>query len=169
MSNITPQRSLHCAVLTISNHRTPETDTSGDYLRQRLSEASHQCVASAIVDNDLYRLRSQFSQWIADPNIHVIISNGGTGFAGPKKSAVAAVRPLLDVEITGFGELFRALSYSDIGSSSLQSDALAGMANQHFVFCLPGSTGACRLAWEKILHEQLNSQHKPCNFAESCA
>lgn len=163
------KKSLKVAVLTISNSRTADTDSSGNYLRESLHRAGHRCVASALLPNDLYGLRSQLSQWIADPNIHVIITNGGTGYADKKKSTIAAVRPLLDVEITGFGELFRALSYTDIGSSSLQSDALAGMANGHYIFCLPGSTSACRLAWEKILEIQLDSRHKPCNFAESCA
>lgn len=163
------KKSLNIAVLTVSNSRTADTDTSGDYLRNSLQQAGHHCVASSILPNDLYVLRSQLSQWIADPTIHVIITNGGTGYADKKKSTIAAIRPLLDVEITGFGELFRSLSYTDIGSSSLQSDALAGMANQHYVFCLPGSTGACKLAWEEILNTQLDSRHKPCNFAESCA
>lgn len=160
---------LNCAVLTVSNSRNIDTDTSGLYLRERLDEAGHRCIASSILPNDVYRLRAQLSQWIADPDIHVILCNGGTGFADKKKSTIAAVRPLLDMEITGFGELFRALSYADIGSSSLQSDALAGIANAHYIFCLPGSTGACKLAWEKILDSQLDSRHKPCNVAESCA
>ncbi|MCQ9617193.1 molybdenum cofactor biosynthesis protein B [Paenalcaligenes niemegkensis] len=167
--NKTPAKKvLNCAVLTVSDSRSSDTDTSGDYLRERLALAGHNCVASAIVANDIYKLRHQFSQWIADPHIHVIISNGGTGFARTK-STISAVRPLLDIEIPGFGELFRSLSYADIGSSSLQSDAVAGVANQHHIFCLPGSSGACKLAWEKILEAQLDSRHKPCNFAENCA
>lgn len=160
--------SLHCAMLTVSNTRTAANDTSGDYLVDQLQRAGHKCIERAICPTNIYELRKIISQWIADPNIHVILTNGGTGF-GPQKNTIAAIEPLLDQTVTGFGELFRQLSYQDIGSSAIQSNALAGLANQTIIFSIPGSTNACRLAWTRIIREQLNSQHKPCNFADHCA
>lgn len=155
---------LNAAVLTISDSRTSENDTSGDYLMERLAESGHNCVTRAIVPNDLWKTRKILCDWIADAQIQVIITNGGTGFTH-QKSTRTAVEPLLDQVITGFGELFRHLSYLDIGSSALQSDALAGIANNTLLFCVPGSTGACQLAWEGIIRDQLDSQQAPCNFA----
>lgn len=160
--------SLHCAVLTLSNSRTIANDTSGDYLIDQLQRAGHQCIHRAVISSNKYEIRSQISQWIADDNIHVIITNGGTGY-GSDKNTIAAISPLFDQTITGFGELFRQLSFADIGSSAIQSEAVAGLANKTVIFCLPGSTNACRLAWARIIREQLNSQHKPCNFAAHCA
>lgn len=159
---------LNCAVLTISNSRTAANDTSGDYLVDQLQRAGHQCLERAISPANRYELRKIVSAWIANPQLHVIITNGGTGF-GPEKNTVAALQPLFDHTITGFGEQFRQLSFEDIGSSAMQSDAIAGLANQTVIFCLPGSTNACRLAWTRLIREQLNSQHKPCNFADHCA
>ncbi|EJC61784.1 molybdenum cofactor biosynthesis protein B [Alcaligenes faecalis subsp. faecalis NCIB 8687] len=159
-----PAARLNAAVLTISDRRGPDEDSSGDYLASSLSESGHHCVQRAISKDNIYAIRAILSQWIADPDIHVILCNGGTGFSH-KKSTIAAVTPLLDQVITGFGEQFRYLSYQDIGSSALQSDALAGTANRTLIFCLPGSGGACALAWENILKEQLDSRHRPCNFA----
>ncbi len=159
---------LNCAVLTLSNTRSAANDTSGDYLVDQLQRAGHQCLERSISSTNIYDTRRILSQWIADPSIHVIITNGGTGF-GVDKNTVAAVTPLLDQSITGFGELFRQLSFEDIGSSAMQSDACAGLANQTLIFCLPGSTNACRLAWTRLIREQLNSQHKPCNFADHCS
>ncbi|HSG60066.1 MAG TPA: molybdenum cofactor biosynthesis protein B [Pseudomonadales bacterium] len=154
---------LNVAVLTVSDTRTPETDTSGQFLTKALSEAGHQVVAHDIVIDDIYLLRAKVSAWIADPSIEAIITTGGTGFGG-RDSTPEALAPLFDKHIEGFGELFRHLSIADIGTSTVQSRALAGMANNTVIFCVPGSTGACRLAWNGILRDQLDSRHKPCNF-----
>lgn len=159
---------LRCAVLTVSDTRHPGNDTSGDYLADSLAAAGHACVARAINAGNVYQLRSLVSQWIADDSIQVILVNGGTGY-GPGKITAQALTPLLDITYTGFGELFRHLSFQDIGSSSLQSDAFAGSANDTLVFCMPGSTGACRLAWERLIREQLDSTHRPCNFGSHYA
>lgn len=161
-----PPVSLRCAVLTISNRRTPADDSSGAYFSTALQTAGHQLQARSLCSDNRYQIRKVLSDWIADPAIQVILCNGGTGFTH-RKSTIAAVGPLLDNTIPGFGELFRHLSWLDIGASTLQSDALAGVANDTLVFCLPGSTGACRLAWEKILLPQLDSRQAPCNFASA--
>lgn len=155
---------LNIAVLTISDSRTPENDSSGDYLVESLTQSGHQCVTRAIVSNDMWQIRKTLCDWIADMQVQVIITNGGTGFTHQKSTRTAVV-PLLDQVITGFGELFRHLSYLDIGSSAVQSDAFAGLANDTLVFCIPGSPGACQLAWEGIIKEQLDSRQAPCNFA----
>jgi molybdenum cofactor biosynthesis protein B len=156
---------LSCAVLTSSDTRTLDNDTSGQYLVDQLQGAGHRIVAREIVADDIYKLRALVSTWVADKTIEVIIVTGGTGFT-QRDSTPEALQILFDKEVGGFGELFRQLSYQDIGSSTVQSRAIAGLANNTLIFCLPGSTGACRLAWEKILSEQLNSRHRPCNFAE---
>lgn len=156
-------RFLRAAVLTVSDTRTEETDTSGQYLTQAMEEFGHTVVQKKIVKDDVYEMRAVVSQWIADPGIQVIVSTGGTGFSG-RDSTPEAMSPLFDKSIDGFGELFRHLSYADIGTSTVQSRALAGLANGTVIFCLPGSTGACRLAWERILKEQLDGTHRPCNF-----
>lgn len=161
------KKSLNCAVLTISNSRTVANDTSGDYLVDQLQRAGHQCLERHVSPSNKYELRKQISQWIADPKIHVIITNGGTGF-GAEKNTIDALEPLFDRTITGFGDIFRQLSFEDIGSSAIQSDAIAGIANQTLIFCIPGSTNACRLAWARLIRDQLNSQHTPCNFADFC-
>ena len=154
---------VNAVVLTVSDTRTPETDTSGQYLAEQLQLAGHHVVEQRIVIDDVYLLRAAVSEWIANPDVHAIISTGGTGFTG-RDSTPEALAPLFDKEIDGFGELFRQLSYAEIGTSTVQSRALAGMANKTVIFCLPGSTGACRTGWENILKEQLDSRHKPCNF-----
>lgn len=159
-----PAITLNIAVLTISDSRTPENDTSGDYLVESLTSQGHYCTARTIVTNDMWQIRKTLCDWIADGQVQIIITNGGTGFTH-QKSTRTAVAPLLDQVITGFGELFRHLSYLDIGSSAVQSDAFAGMANNTLIFCIPGSTGACQLAWEGIIQEQLDSHQAPCNFA----
>lgn len=158
-----PPVSLNCAVLTISDTRNTLNDTSGDYLAASVANSGHRCTTRAISSGNLYQLRKVISDWIADDAIQVILTNGGTGFTH-QKSTSAAIVPLLDVTVAGFGELFRHLSYLDIGTSTLQSDAFAGAANNTLVFCMPGSTNACKLAWERIIKEQLDSTHKPCNF-----
>lgn len=154
---------MNIAVLTVSDTRDIDTDTSGKYLAEQLKALGHNLIAKEIVIDDVYLLRAQVSQWIADPKVHAIISTGGTGFTG-RDSTPEALLPLFDKEIDGFGELFRHLSLADIGTSTVQSRALGGMANKTVIFCVPGSTGACRTAWEGILQEQLDSRYRPCNF-----
>ncbi|MCE0732082.1 molybdenum cofactor biosynthesis protein B [Halomonas sp. G15] len=156
--------SLSIAVLTISDTRTEETDRSGQALVERLTTAGHHLAEKRIVPDDVYRIRAVVSAWIADPEIQVVLTTGGTGFTG-RDSTPEAVSVLLDKRIEGFGELFRQLSWQEIGSSTVQSRCLGGLANATVLFCLPGSTGACRTAWDGILAEQLDSRHKPCNFA----
>jgi len=154
---------LAAAVLTVSDTRTPETDTSGDLLVQRLEGAGHTLAARQIVKDDVYQLRKVVSDWIADENIQIILTTGGTGFSG-RDSTPEALSILFDKQIEGFGELFRQVSVEDIGSSTIQSRCLAGLAIGCLVVCLPGSTNACRKAWDRILVEQLDAAHRPCNF-----
>ncbi|MDH4020227.1 MAG: molybdenum cofactor biosynthesis protein B [Xanthomonadales bacterium] len=155
---------LNIAILTLSDSRTFENDTSGQVLEDSLKEAGHNLAARELCKDEIYTSRAIVSSWIADPGIDVIISTGGTGLT-QRDSTPEALKPLFDQNIEGFGELFRQLSYEEIGSSTVQSRALAGLANQTLVFCLPGSTGACRTGWNRILKEQLDSSHRPCNFA----
>ena len=155
---------LHICVLTVSDSRSLETDSSGDYLARALADAGHVLADRALLPDDRYALRALVSKWIADPAIDGILVTGGTGFTG-RDSTPEALRPLLDKEMPGFGELFRAISFDEIGTSSLQSRAFAGLANATFVFALPGSTSACRTAWEKIIRQQLDARTKPCNLA----
>lgn len=157
-----PQQ-LAVAVLTVSDTRTEETDTSGHYLVEALQAAGHHTAAKAIVVDDIYRIRAVLSAWIAEEAIDAVLITGGTGFSG-RDSTPEAVRPLFDKDIDGFGEVFRALSYQEIGSSTVQSRALAGFANDTVIFCMPGSTGACKTAWNGLIREQLDSSHRPCNF-----
>jgi molybdenum cofactor biosynthesis protein B len=159
----TVQQSLNVAVLTVSDTRTDDDDTSGQYLVSAVREAGHQLGAKAIVIDDIYQIRAVLSGWIADASIDAILVTGGTGFSG-RDSTPEAVGALFDKDIDGFGEVFRALSFDEIGSSTIQSRALAGFANNTVVFCMPGSTGACKTAWKGIICEQLNSAHRPCNF-----
>ena len=154
---------LNVAVLTVSDTRTQETDTSGAFLEEALVAAGHIVADRQIVIDDVYQLRAIVSQWIADPKVEVVLTTGGTGFSG-RDSTPEALSPLFDKTIDGFGEVFRALSLEEIGSSTVQSRALAGMANGTVIFCMPGSTGACRTAWEGVLKDQLDSGHQPCNF-----
>jgi len=161
VDSLTP---LRAGVLTISDSRGLAEDRSGDFLCQALEEAGHELADRQIVPDDIYRIRAVVSGWIADPRIQVVISTGGTGFTA-RDSTPEAVRPLFDQEVEGFGETFRHLSLGEIGSSTVQSRALAGVANRTLIACLPGSTGACRTAWTGILREQLDSRHRPCNFA----
>ncbi len=157
------QQPLSVAVMTVSDTRTEENDTSGDYLVEALEESGHQCASRTIVVDDIYQIRAVLSAWIADPGIDAVLTTGGTGFSS-RDSTPEAVLPLFDKEIHGFGEIFRALSHEEIGSSTIQSRALAGFANNTVVFCMPGSTGACRTAWDGLIREQLDSRHRPCNF-----
>ena len=155
---------LSLCVLTVSDSRTPDNDTSGDYLVQSLADAGHRLFARTIVRDDKYRMRAIVSGWIADEAVDGILVTGGTGFTG-RDSTPEALLPLLDKEMPGFGEMFRALSFEEIGTSTLQSRAFAGLANGTFVFCLPGSTSACRTGWEKLIQAQLDARTKPCNLA----
>jgi len=154
---------LNIAVLTLSDTRTPETDTSGDTLRDLLNAAGHRLADRELCADNVYAMRAIVSRWIADESVHVIITTGGTGFTH-RDSTPEALAPLFDRHIEGFGELFRQLSFEEIGSSTVQSRCFAGLANRTLVFCLPGSTGACRTGWNRILREQLDSRHQPCNF-----
>lgn len=151
-------------MLTVSDSRTLANDSSGDYLIQSLTDAGHRLVERKLLPDDRYQLRAAVSQWIADAGVDGILVTGGTGFTG-RDSTPEALLPLLDKEMPGFGELFRAISYDEIGTSTLQSRAFAGLANATFVFCLPGSTSACRTAWEKIVGAQLDARTRPCNLA----
>lgn len=154
---------LHIAVLTISDSRTEATDTSGQVLVDGLQAAGHQLAGRALVADDIWQIRARLSQWIADPQVQVVLLTGGTGFTA-RDNTPQAVAPLLDKQVDGFGELFRLLSLEEIGTSSLQSRALAGISNGTLVCCLPGSPNACRTGWQKILLEQLDSRTRPCNF-----
>jgi molybdopterin adenylyltransferase len=156
---------LSIAVLTVSDSRTESDDTSGHLFRDLALAAGHRVVAKEIVRDDVYQMRAVFSRWIADPGVQVILSTGGTGLTG-RDSTPEAVAPLLDKQIEGFGELFRQVSYPEIGTSTVQSRAFGGLANGTLIFCLPGSTGACRTAWERILLPQLDCRTRPCNFAQ---
>jgi molybdenum cofactor biosynthesis protein B len=155
---------LSLCVLTVSDSRTLAQDSSGDWLVAALAEAGHRLHARALLPDDRYRLRATVSQWIADDAVDGILVTGGTGFTG-RDSTPEALLPLLDKQMPGFGEIFRAISFEEIGSSSLQSRAFAGLANGTFLFALPGSTSACRTAWEKIVRAQLDARTKPCNLA----
>ncbi len=168
MSSSTEFTPLSIAVLTCSDTRTEETDTSGQFLVNALTVAGHNLVDRNLIPDDIYIMRAVVSQWIASEKVQAIIITGGTGFSG-RDSTPEAIAPLLDKEIIGFGEMFRQLSYDDIGSSTVQSRALAGLANSTVIFCLPGSTGACQLGWDKLISEQLDSRHKPCNFVGQLA
>ena len=155
---------LDIALLTVSDSRTLAEDSSGDYLAGALADAGHRLADRALLPDDRYAMRALVSKWIADPGIDGIIVTGGTGFTG-RDSTPEALLPLLDKEMPGFGELFRAISFEEIGTSSLQSRAFAGLANGTFVFALPGSTSACRTGWDRIIAAQLDARTKPCNLA----
>ena len=154
---------MKAAILTVSDSRDIETDLSGAFLVEALQPAGHSLAERRILPDDIYAVRAQVSAWIADPTIELIITTGGTGITG-RDGTPEAIMPLLDKQIDGFGELFRQLSYAEIGAATVQSRALAGVANGHLLFCLPGSSGAVRLAWESILKPQLDPATRPCNF-----
>lgn len=154
---------LNIAVLTVSDTRSFETDTSGQLLVDRLTVAGHSLSARVLLKDDLYKIRAQVATWIAEDQVQVVLITGGTGFTG-RDSTPEAVSCLFDKHVDGFGELFRQISVADIGTSTVQSRALAGLSNATLVCCLPGSTNACRTAWDGILAEQLDSRHRPCNF-----
>lgn len=164
MTALTEFVPLNLCVLTVSDTRTPDNDTSGDYLVLSLGQAGHTLRDRRIVKDDRYVIRAIVSQWIADESVHGVLVTGGTGFTG-RDSTPEAIAPLLDKEMPGFGEMFRVLSFEEIGTSTMQSRAFAGLANNTFVFCLPGSTSACRSAWEILISAQLDARTKPCNLA----
>ncbi|EEY91672.1 molybdenum cofactor biosynthesis protein B [Acinetobacter junii SH205] len=154
---------INIAVLTVSDSRTLAEDTSGQYLADQVVAAGHQLADRQLITDDIYRIRAVISGWIADPNIHAIITTGGTGFY-IRDSMPEAVSVLFDKSIDGFGEMFRLISKDEIGMSTIQSRAVAGMANGTGIFCLPGSSGACRTGWEGILKDQFDNRTRPCNF-----
>ena len=156
---------LAIAVLTISDSRTLDNDTSGDLLVERLTGDGHLLTHRQLIPDNIYQIRATVSNWIADSTTNVVLTTGGTGFTG-RDSTPEALLPLFDKIIEGFGELFRQISYEEIDSSTIQSRAVAGIANATLIFAVPGSTNACATAWEQILHNQLDSTFKPCNFAE---
>ncbi|HHJ15175.1 MAG TPA: molybdenum cofactor biosynthesis protein B [Gammaproteobacteria bacterium] len=156
---------LNIAVLTVSDSRTEDNDTSGQTLVQRLTDAGHRLAEKAIVPDDIYAIRAIVSRWIADSDVQVIITTGGTGVTG-RDGTPEAVEVLLDKQLEGFGEIFRMISYEEIQTSTIQSRALGGVANATLVFSVPGSSGACRTAWDKLISHQLDYRTRPCNFVE---
>lgn len=156
---------LPIAVLTVSDTRDANTDISGRVLVDRLQDAGHNLAEKCIVPDNIYRIRAVVSRWIADDAVRVILTTGGTGVTG-RDGTPEAIQPLLDKVLDGFGEVFRALSYQDIKTSTIQSRALAGVANGTYIFCLPGSSGACRTAWDALIQAQLDFRTRPCNLAE---
>lgn len=155
---------LNIAVLTVSDTRTMETDTSGGLLVERLTAAGHRLAARALVRDDVEAIRAQVQAWVDDPDVEVILTTGGTGFA-PRDVTPEAVKPLFRREMDGFSVVFHQASQGTVGLSTLQSRAFAGQAGDSFVFCLPGSTGACRDAWDLVLGLELDSRYRPCSLA----
>ncbi len=156
---------LNIAILVISDTRTDADDLSGKILLERLQEAGHQLAIKSIVPDNIYQIRAAVSTWIADENINTILTTGGTGVTG-RDGTPEAVKPLLDKVLDGFGEIFRMVSWQDIKTSTIQSRAIAGVANATYIFCLPGSSGACRTAWDEIIKEQLDYRTRPCNLVQ---
>lgn len=156
---------LQIAVLTVSDSRDESTDKSGKLLVDRLQAAGHRCAEKVIVPDDIYDIRATVSRWIADPEVQVVITTGGTGVTG-RDGTPEAIAPLLDKQIEGFGEIFRAISLQQIRTSTIQSRALAGVANATYIFCVPGSTGACATAWDELISAQLDYRTRPCNLVE---
>ena len=153
----------HIAILTVSDSRGAAEDTSGQYLQEAAQEAGHQVVDRAIFKDDIYQIRARVSAWIADDNVQAVLITGGTGFTA-RDNTPEALLPLFDREVEGCGELFRMVSYEEIGTATIQSRALAGLANRTVIFAMPGSTRACRTAWERIIEAQWDARHRPCNF-----
>ncbi|MCZ6458331.1 MAG: molybdenum cofactor biosynthesis protein B [Gammaproteobacteria bacterium] len=156
---------LNCSILTISDSRTLKEDTSGALLAELIAQDGHRLAERTLVPDSIYEVRATVSRWIADAEINVVVTTGGTGFTG-RDSTPEALLPLFDKTILGFGELFRQISFDEIGASTIQSRAVAGIANATLIFALPGSSNAVRTGWDKILHHQLDVNFKPCNFVE---
>ncbi len=165
MNSEVQTRPVRLAIMTISDSRTLETDTSGEALVQMATADGHQVVERILVPDDIYRIRYEVSRWIIDPGVEAVITTGGTGLTG-RDGTPEAVAPLLDRTIEGFGELFRYVSYQTVRTSTIASRALGGVANGTFIFCLPGSTGACKDAWKGVLRDQFDIGHRPCNLVE---
>jgi len=156
---------LNIAILVISDTRTDIDDLSGKVLLERLQEAGHQLAIKTIVPDNIYQIRASVSTWIANENINAILTTGGTGVTG-RDGTPEAVKPLLDKVLDGFGEIFRMISWEDIKTSTIQSRAIAGVANATYIFCLPGSSGACRTAWDELIKQQLDYRTRPCNLVQ---
>ena len=156
---------LNICVLVVSDSRTEKTDKSGKLLEEKLASSGHKLFEKRIVPDDIYQIRAAVSVWCANPDVNVVLTTGGTGVTG-RDGTPEAVSVLFDKEIAGFGELFRMLSWEEIGTSSLQSRAVAGVTNGTYIFCLPGSSGACATAWDKIISQQLDYRTRPCNLVE---
>lgn len=156
---------LNIAVLTVSDTRTEANDTSGQALIDGLTAAGHFLYDRKIIPDDIYKIRAVVSQWIADDRVNVVITTGGTGVTG-RDGTPEAIAPLLDKVMDGFGEVFRMISYQDIKSSTMQSRAIAGVANATYIFCVPGSSGACRTAWDSLIKDQLDYRTRPCNLVQ---
>jgi molybdenum cofactor biosynthesis protein B len=156
---------LNIAIMTVSDSRSEADDKSGKLLVDHLTKAGHKLAEKKIVIDDIYQMRAVVSQWIADPNIHAVITTGGTGLTG-RDVTPEAMKVLYDKEIDGFGEIFRSISYDLIKTSTIQSRAVAGLANGTVIFSLPGSPGACKDGWNSIIVHQLDSRLKPCNLVE---
>jgi len=156
---------LNIAILVVSDSRTEKTDKSGKLLERKLSETGHNLYQKSIVIDDIHQIRAQVSMWAADDEVNAVLTTGGTGVTG-RDGTPEAISILFEKEIEGFGEMFRMLSYEEIGTSSLQSRALAGVTNGTYIFCLPGSSGACATAWDKIICHQLDYRTRPCNLVE---
>lgn len=160
-----PFKPMRIAVLTVSDTRDRSTDTSGDRLAGMLTAAGHTLADRDIVTDDVSAIRAKVEGWITDANVDVVITTGGTGLTG-RDVTPNAVKPLFEKEIEGFSTIFHMISFKEVGTSTIQSRACAGVANGTYVFCLPGSPGACKDAWEGILKWQLDSRHRPCNLVE---
>ena len=163
LSADTPFQPLPIALLTVSDTRTADNDESGDLLQERLQSAGHELIERQLCADDVYQLRAIVSRWIADPRICVILVTGGTGFSD-RDNTPEALAPLFDKTVEGFGELFRHLSIGSVGTSTIQSRALAGLANHTLICAVPGSPKACALAWDGIIAPQIDARHRPCNF-----
>ena len=162
-NNSTNKQALNIAVLTVSDTRSEDNDTSGQYLKEAATTDGHNVIDKKIVIDDKFQIRAVVSNWIASEDVQIVLVTGGTGFTA-RDTTPEAMLPLFEKTIEGFGELFRHVSYLEIGTSTVQSRALGGMANGTAIFCMPGSTGACKTAWNGILKQQLDSTHRPCNF-----
>ena len=159
------KKSVNIAILTLSDTRSLEQDTSGQALVDMATNDGHIVVERLLIPDDIYRIRYEMSRWILDPGIELVISTGGTGITG-RDGTPEAVTPLFDRVLDGFSAVFHEVSFATVASSTIASRAVAGVANRTFIFCLPGSTGACKDAWNNILTHQLNDSHRPCNLVE---
>lgn len=163
MSKVSELTPLRIARMSISDRHTVHTDSTGHWLQEVIQQAGHQLAEQVIIGNNKYQIQATLSDWIASNQVDAVITHGGTGFAHGNCTE-AAIKPLLEQSIDGFGEIFRHLSFADIGSAAVQSQAFAGFANRKIIFAIPGSGGAARLAWEQLIRPQLDARQGPCNF-----